>query len=62
MTEVHLIVHGRHNVLNSMGAFAAAHEMCIATDKILASLKKFGGAKRRFETKGKVNGVWVVDA
>ena len=44
-----------------MGAFAAAHEMGIATDKILASLKKFGGAKRRFETKGKVNGVWVVD-
>ena len=61
VTEVHLIVPGRHNVLNSMGAFAAAHEMGIATDKILASLKKFGGAKRRFETKGKVNGVWVVD-
>ena len=55
------VIPGRHNVLNSMGAFAAAHEMGIATDKILASLKKFGGAKRRFETKGKVNGVWVVD-
>ena len=52
---------GRHNVLNSMGAFAAAREMGIATDKILASLAKFGGAKRRFETKGKVNGVWIVD-
>ena len=39
VTEVHLIVPGRHNVLNSMGAFAAAHEMGIATDKILASLK-----------------------
>ena len=24
-------------------------------------MKKFGGAKRRFETKGKVDGVWVVD-
>ena len=61
LTEVHLVVPGRHNVLNSMGAFAAAREMGIATEKILASLKKFGGAKRRFETKGKVNGVWVVD-
>ena len=61
VTKVHLIVPGRHNVLNSMGAFAAAREMGIATDKILASLAKFGGAKRRFETKGKVNGVWIVD-
>lgn len=40
VTEVHLIVPGRHNVLNSMGAFAAAHEMGIATDKILASPEK----------------------
>ncbi|MDY4919513.1 MAG: UDP-N-acetylmuramate--L-alanine ligase [Phascolarctobacterium sp.] len=61
LTDVHLIVPGRHNVLNSMGAFAAAREMGIEVDKILASLKKFGGAKRRFETKGKVEGVWVVD-
>ena len=61
VTKVHLIVPGRHNVLNSMGAFAAAREMGIATDKILASLAKFGGAKRRFETKGKVAGVWIVD-
>ena len=61
LTQVHLIVPGRHNVLNSMGAFAAAREMGIATDKILASLAKFGGAKRRFETKGKVAGVWIVD-
>lgn len=61
LTDVHLIVPGRHNVLNSMGAFAAAREMGIATDSILAALSKFGGAKRRFETKGKVKGVWVVD-
>lgn len=61
ITEVHLVVPGRHNVLNSMGAFVAAREMGIETEKILASLKKFGGAKRRFETKGKVEGVWIVD-
>ena len=61
VTTVQLIVPGRHNVLNSMGAYAAAHEMGIADEKILASLKKFGGAKRRFETKGKVNGIWIVD-
>lgn len=61
VTDVRLIVPGRHNVLNSVGAFAAAREMGVAEESILASLAKFGGAKRRFETKGKVNGVWVVD-
>ena len=61
VTDVRLIVPGRHNVLNSVGAFAAAREMGIAEESILASLAKFGGAKRRFETKGKFNGVWVVD-
>lgn len=59
--DVRLIVPGRHNVLNSLGAFAAAREMGIPVESILASLAKFGGAKRRFETKGKVDGVWVVD-
>ncbi len=61
LTRVELAVPGRHNVLNSMGALAAAREMGISVDSILASLKKFGGAKRRFETKGKVGDVWVVD-
>lgn len=61
LTQVRLIVPGRHNVLNSMGAFAAAREMGIPTDAILASLSRFVGVKRRFETKGKVDGVWVVD-
>lgn len=61
LTHVELAVPGRHNVLNSMGAFAAAREMGIGVESVLASLKKFGGAKRRFETKGKAGGVWVVD-
>ena len=57
----HLIIPGRHNVLNSLGAIAASRELGIPMDSILASLEKFTGAKRRFETKGKVGGVWVVD-
>lgn len=61
MCEVKLVVPGRHNVLNSLGAFVAGMEMGIPMESILASLAKFGGAKRRFETKGRVNGVWVVD-
>jgi UDP-N-acetylmuramate--alanine ligase len=57
----HLIVPGRHNVLNALGAIAASRELGLETKDILASLEKFSGAKRRFETKGKVDGVWVVD-
>ncbi len=61
VTDVRLIVPGRHNVLNSVGAFAVGREMNVSVEDILKSLAKFGGAKRRFETKGKVKGVWVVD-
>lgn len=57
----HLIIPGRHNVLNSLGAIAAARELGLPLPDILASLEKFSGAKRRFETKGKVDGIWVVD-
>lgn len=59
--RVELVVPGRHNVLNSLGAYAAAREMAIEPEAILKALKAFGGAKRRFETKGRVNGIWVVD-
>ena len=58
---VHLIVPGRHNVLNSLGAFAAATLMGIPAEAIVPALAKFSGARRRFETKGKENGIWVVD-
>jgi UDP-N-acetylmuramate--alanine ligase len=61
LTKVTLIVPGRHNVLNSLGAFAAARIVNIPVEGIVKSLGKFGGVKRRFETKGKVKQVWVVD-
>jgi UDP-N-acetylmuramate--alanine ligase len=61
LTKVTLIVPGRHNVLNSLGAFAAARIVNIPVAGIVKSLGKFGGVKRRFETKGKVKQVWVVD-
>ncbi len=61
LASVHLIVPGRHNVLNSLGAFAASALMGISPETIVGALAKFSGAKRRFETKGKENGIWVVD-
>lgn len=35
--------------------------MGISPETIVGALAKFSGAKRRFETKGKENGIWVVD-
>lgn len=52
---------GRHNVLNALGALAAARELGLSVEEISRSLEKFTGAKRRFETKGRVRGIWVVD-
>ena len=61
LISVHLIVPGRHNVLNSLGAFAAASLMGVSPEVSVAALAKFSGARRRFETKGKENGIWIVD-
>lgn len=62
ITRLKLRVPGRHNVLNSLGAFIATF-VCyqVPIDCIQKALGKFVGAKRRFETKGHVAGVWVVD-
>lgn len=61
LAEVKLVVPGRHNVLNSLGAMVAALEMGIELEVCLTALAGFAGAKRRFETKGKINKIWVVD-
>lgn len=61
LTVVKLVVPGRHNVLNSLGAMVAALEMGIKLEVVLKALGSFVGAKRRFETKGRVQEVWVVD-
>lgn len=61
LAQVRLNVPGMHNVLNSLGAFAAAHTLGVPVSMIVEALAGFTGVKRRFETKGKLHGVWVVD-
>jgi UDP-N-acetylmuramate--L-alanine ligase/UDP-N-acetylenolpyruvoylglucosamine reductase len=46
-----LNVPGEHNVHNALGIIALASELSIPFDKIIASLKKFEHARRRFEIK-----------
>lgn len=54
-------VPGQHNVANSLAAVAIGVHLGLSFEQIASGLEVFFGAKRRFQTKGRVNGVWVVD-
>jgi UDP-N-acetylmuramate--alanine ligase len=58
---VDLKVPGRHNVLNALAAIAVGIEVAIPFNRISAALEAFRGAERRFQTRGEVDGVLVVD-
>ena len=59
--ELNLAVAGKHNLLNAVAAFAAGSSMGIPDDKLITGLKSFTGTRRRFELKGEVAGVKVID-
>jgi UDP-N-acetylmuramate--alanine ligase len=59
--QLRLRVPGRHNVLNALGATAVGLELGVPFARIAAALGEFHGAERRFQTRGEVNGVLVVD-
>lgn len=59
--KIQLALHGKHNVLNSLAAIILALEAGVKFDKIAEALSKFHGAKRRFQTKGNLKKIWVVD-
>jgi UDP-N-acetylmuramate--alanine ligase len=52
---------GEHNVLNATAAIAVGVGLDIPSAKIREGLAGFGGVDRRFQVKGRVNGVDVVD-
>ena len=59
--ELNLSVPGGHNLLNALGALAASLEIGAPIQSAIEGLNSFTGARRRFEIKGSVNGVTVVD-
>ena len=56
-----LHVPGRHNVLNATAAVAIGVQLGVSPDGIAAGLASFRGVDRRFQVKGTVRGVTVVD-
>jgi len=59
--ELELKVPGHHNLLNATAALAAAHQLGLPVASILDGLKNFTGSRRRFELKGDVEKVRVID-
>lgn len=59
--DVSLRVPGMHNVSNALAAIALSLEMKLPQETILAGLAAFGGADRRFQYKGSIGGITVID-
>lgn len=59
--RVTLGVSGEHNVYNSLAAAAVCFELGISLEIIQKGLKRFTGTNRRFEKKGEVSGVTIID-
>lgn len=59
--DVTLHVPGMHNVYNALAAIAVGFELEVSFEKIAEALGSFTGAGRRFQTKGEVGGVLIVD-
>ena len=59
--RVHLNIGGIHNVTNSLSAIAVADLLGIERKYSLTGLSRFGGAHRRFERKGTIGDITVID-
>ena len=58
---IHLGVPGLHNVYNSLSAIAVALELGISMEQIEKGLLSYTGTARRFQKKGELNGVTIID-
>ncbi len=59
--SVKLAVPGIHNVYNALAAIAVANILNIEESHIVSALSMFGGTSRRFEYKGQIGGVTIID-
>jgi UDP-N-acetylmuramate--alanine ligase len=61
MGDVSFGMPGAHNVLNALACIAVAMELDISFARIQEGFAQFGGVGRRFQIKGEVRGIMVVD-
>ena len=56
-----LTMPGKHNILNALASICVSIIFNISNDNIIEGLSKCTGAHKRFEYKGELNGVTVID-
>jgi UDP-N-acetylmuramate--alanine ligase len=61
MGEVRFSMPGAHNVLNALACIAVAMELDVPFAQIQEGFAQFGGVGRRFQVKGEVNDIMVID-
>jgi UDP-N-acetylmuramate--alanine ligase len=61
LAHIELQVPGRHNVLNALAALAVSQLLKLPLQDSVRALELFTGSKRRFEVRGEVNGIVIVD-
>ncbi len=59
--DFELNVPGRHNILNALACISLGLQLGIPYEVMFKTLKNFTGVKRRFQLKGRVNEVTVID-
>lgn len=59
--EASITLPGEHNVANALAALSVASVLGVDPAEAVAALARFSGTGRRFEVKGEVNGVTVID-
>ncbi len=59
--DMHLPMHGQHNLLNAMAAIAVAEDLGMPMTEIKDALAGFEGVKRRFTFVGEVDDVRIID-
>jgi UDP-N-acetylmuramate--alanine ligase len=59
--EISFKMPGAHNVLNALAAIGVALELNVPFSVIQEGFRDFGGVGRRFQVKGEVNDIMVVD-
>ena len=60
-TTIHLHIPGEHNITNALAAIAASAFLGAAPEDCVKGLHHYTGTERRFQLKGKKDGITVID-
>lgn len=61
MNPIHLKLPGKHNIYNALAAYAAGYALGVDENIISKALAMYNGTHRRFEVKGIIDGITVID-